>query len=111
MAAYIVARIQITKPEQYREYTLRTPAVVAKYGGRFIVRGAEVHSLEGPAEPRRIVILEFPTIERARAFWSSPEYSRLRKFREGAGEAQFILVDGYPASEWERVLAESRTLD
>lgn len=111
MPAYIVARIQITKPDRYREYTLRTPKVVAQYGGRFIVRGAEIHALEGPPETRRLVILEFPSVERARAFWDSPEYSRLRKFREGAGEAQFFLVDGYSDADWQRALAESRTID
>ena len=111
MPAYIVARIQVTKPEQYREYTLRTPKVVAQYGGRFIVRGAEIQSLEGPAETRRLVILEFPSLERARAFWDSPEYSRLRKFREGAAEAQFILMDGYPENEWRRAVAEALPLE
>ena len=111
MPAYIVARIQITKPDQYREYTLRTPKVVAQYGGRFIVRSAEIQSLEGPGETRRLVILEFPTLERARAFWDSPEYSRLRKFREGAAEAQFILVDGYATSQWQQALEASLPLD
>ena len=111
MPAYIIARIDISKPEQYREYTRRSPKVVAQFGGRFIVRGAEIHTLEGPAETRRIVVLEFPSIEKARAFWESPEYRRLRKFREGAGDAQFMLLDGYPTSEWERVLEESRKVD
>ncbi len=111
MAAYIVARIEVTRPEQYREYVLRSPKVVAQYGGRFLVRGAEIQTLEGPAETRRIVILEFPSVERARAFWDSPEYQRLRKYRDGAGDAQFMLLDGYPDSEWQRVLAASRQLD
>ena len=111
MPAYIVARIQVTKPEQYREYTLRTPKVVAQYGGRFIVRGAEIQSLEGPDESRRLVILEFPSLERARAFWDSPEYSRLRKFREGAAEAQFILVDGYATPQWQQALDASLPVD
>lgn len=111
MPAYILARISITDPTRYREYARRSPGVVAQFGGRFLVRGAEVHSLEGPAETRRIVILEFPSLERARAFWDSPDYQRLRAYREGAGEAQFILVDGYPEAEWQRVLEESRRVD
>ena len=111
MPAYIVARIAITDPGRYREYVLGSPKVVAQYGGRFLVRGAEIHTLEGPVETRRVVILEFPSLERARAFWDSPEYQRLRKHREGAGDAQFMLLDGYPDAEWQKAVAGSQPLD
>ena len=74
MPAYLIARVHITDPEQYKEYTKRTPAAIASYGGRFLVRGGEIATLEGAAERDRVVVIEFPSLDRAKAFGSSPEY-------------------------------------
>jgi len=95
MAAYLIARVEVTNWEQYREYTKRTPAAIAKHGGRFIVRGGESLTLEGPAETRRIVVIEFPSLEQAKAFYHSPEYTEAKRFREGAAVGQFLVVDGW----------------
>jgi uncharacterized protein (DUF1330 family) len=95
MPAYLIARVHVTDPDRYQEYTKRTPAAIARYGGRFIVRGGAVTSLEGPPESDRVVVIEFPSVERAREFWSSPEYAEARSKRAGAATGQFILVDGY----------------
>jgi uncharacterized protein (DUF1330 family) len=94
MPAYIIARVQVTDPARYQEYTKLTPAAIARHGGRFIVRGGEITTLEGPAEKRRMVIIEFPTLEMAKAFYNSEEYSAARKVRAGAAVAEFIAVDG-----------------
>ena len=94
MAAYIIARIKVTDGEQYRKYTTETPAIVAKFGGRFIVRGGETVTLEGPEETRRVVVLEFPTLEQAKACYNSAEYQAAKALRAGAAEASFIAVDG-----------------
>jgi uncharacterized protein (DUF1330 family) len=107
MPAYIIARVDVRDPQRYREYTARTPRAVARFGGRFIVRGGEVTTLEGQAETRRIVVVEFPTFEKAKAFYADAGYSDVKKYREGAGDAQFILVDGYPDAAWQKALAES----
>jgi uncharacterized protein (DUF1330 family) len=98
MAAYIVAFIEVTDPERYAQYMKRTPAAIAAHGGRFIVRGGEKITLEGPAENRRIVVLEFPSFEQAKTFFNSPEYQHAKSFRDGAAKASFILVDGWTAT-------------
>ena len=94
MPAYIIARVQVTDWERYRQYTNATPAAVEKFGGRFIVRGGETVALEGPPETARLVVIEFPSLDQAEAFYRSEEYSRAKKLREGAATGQFLAVEG-----------------
>ena len=94
MAAYIIVRMHVSDMEQYKEYTKVAPGVVAHYGGRIIVRGGETVTLEGPEEKDRIVVLEFPSLDQAKAFYGSEEYTAAIKLREGAATAQFIAVAG-----------------
>jgi uncharacterized protein (DUF1330 family) len=94
MAAYIIARINVTDMEQYKKYTAVTPGVIEQFGGRFIVRGGEKVTLEGPEETNRVVVIEFPSLERAQAFYKSDDYQAAKKLREGAATGQFIIVDG-----------------
>lgn len=97
MPAYIIARIEVTDWSRYREYTKLTPAAVARFGGKFIVRGGQAVSLEGEPETRRIVIIEFASLAQAKAFYGSPEYTRARELRAGAAVGQFVAVEGVPA--------------
>lgn len=94
MAAYIIARVEVTNWERYREYMRATPEVIARYGGKFIVRGGEIVTLEGKPEKRRLVVIEFPNLERAQAFYRSPEYTRVKGLRAGAAVGQFLAVVG-----------------
>jgi len=94
MSAYIIALIEVTDPEQYKQYTEVTPAAIAKFGGKFIARGGETVVLEGPEPAGRVVIIEFPTLERAQSFYASEEYRQAKALRAGAATAQFIAVDG-----------------
>jgi uncharacterized protein (DUF1330 family) len=94
MPAYLIAFIEVTDPQQYAQYTQRTPAAIAKFGGRFIVRGGKTKTLEGPQEKRRVVVIEFPDFERAEAFFQSEEYQHAKGFRKGAAKATFVLVEG-----------------
>lgn len=94
MPAYIVARVDVRDPELLRDYLAATPAIIEKYRGRFIARGGTTVTLEGPTESRRIVIIEFPELADAEAFYKSPEYSGVRKLRENIAVAEFIAVDG-----------------
>ena len=94
MSAYLIARIEVTNWDQYKEYTKLTPQLVEEYGGKFVARGGDVVTLEGDAENRRVVVLEFPSVEQAEAFYHSPGYAHARTVREGAAEAQFIIVGG-----------------
>ena len=95
MPAYLIARVQVTDWERYRQYTQATPAAIEKFGGRFIVRGGETITLEGAPETGRLVVIEFPSFDQAKAFYHSEEYSRARKLREGAATGQFLVVHGY----------------
>jgi uncharacterized protein (DUF1330 family) len=94
MPAYIIGRIQVTDKTRYTEYTKATPAIIAKFGGHFIARGGESVTLEGPEETRRVVIIEFPTLNDAKAFFHSEEYAETKKLRDGAAVAQFFAIDG-----------------
>jgi uncharacterized protein (DUF1330 family) len=94
MSAYIIARVKVTDPDKYKNYMALTPAAIEKAGGRFVVRGGEVTTLEGPEEDRRLVVLEFDDIDQAKAFYTSPDYKRAIQERIGAAEAQFIAVEG-----------------
>lgn len=94
MTAYVIAMVEVTDPERYRDYMAATPAAVAAAGGRFIVRGGNPEAFEGTLERSRIVVLEFPDRAAARAFYDSPAYQAAREKRLGAAEFTMIVVDG-----------------
>ena len=94
MAAYLVAEIEITNPEGYAEYGKVVPATVAQYGGKFLVRGGRTHSLEGEWPERRRVIIEFPSLEQAKAWWNSPEYAKPMALRRAASNGRLMFIEG-----------------
>ena len=94
MAAYLLGEIEVTDPTTYEEYRKQVLPVVTKYGGRFLVRGGKVETLEGGWSPRRVVALEFPSMEQARNFYRSPEYAPLIALRQKASRGKLILVEG-----------------
>jgi uncharacterized protein (DUF1330 family) len=94
MAAYVIVDVEVMDPVEYRNYTKQVPATLAAYGGRFIVRGGRVERLEGDWDPGRIVVIEFDSLERAKAWWSSEEYAEPKKMRQSASTAGMIVVEG-----------------
>lgn len=94
MAAYIIARIEVTDADQYENYKAAAPAAIARYGGTYLARGGEVETVEGDTENRRVVILQFPDMDAARNFYNSPEYTAARQKRAGAANGQFVIVEG-----------------
>jgi uncharacterized protein (DUF1330 family) len=94
MTAYLIARIHVTDMDQYQNYIKLTPAIVEQYGGKFIARGGDVITLEGENETRRVVLLEFPSVEQAQAFYNSDDYQHAITVRDGAATAQFIVING-----------------
>ena len=94
MAAYIIADIEIQDPVRYAEYIRIVPPTIAQFGGKFVVRGGRTETLEGPWSPKRIVVLEFPTYERAKEWWSSHEYRTPRDLRQSASIGSLIVVEG-----------------
>ncbi len=94
MPAFIIIRIDAANPGLLKEYQATAPAIVEQYKGKFLARGGPVVTLEGPDESRRIVMIEFPTLSDAQAFYHSPEYTEARKLREGTAVAELIAVEG-----------------
>ena len=111
MAAYIVAHVDVENWDAYRDYMRHTPRVIQKFGGRFIARGGEMVTLEGPQETLRVVLIEFPSMEQAKAFYNSAEYAQTKKLREGGGVAKFVAIDGYSAEDWQQSAQESSKLE
>ena len=94
MPAYVIADVNVTDPKLYEDYKKLVPATVEKYGGRFAVRGGKVDAKEGGWVPARLVVLEFPSMEKARAWYDSPEYAPALALRLKAANARLILVEG-----------------
>ena len=94
MPAYVVVQIDVHDPVAYEGYKALTPATIAAFGGRFVVRGGAVTALEGTWAPGRLVILEFATAERARAWWGSDEYGPAKALRQASASTEMILVEG-----------------
>ncbi|HWP46207.1 MAG TPA: DUF1330 domain-containing protein [Candidatus Limnocylindrales bacterium] len=94
MAAYVIAQIHITDPTLYEEYRKLVPPTLEKYGGRFIIRGGKVETLEGNWQPQRLVVLEFESVERAKQWYNSPEYTKAREIRQKASTGNVIMVEG-----------------
>jgi uncharacterized protein (DUF1330 family) len=94
MAAYVIVNVTITDDEQYEEYKKLTPASVAEYDGKFIVRGGAAEVLEGTPSIGRVVVLEFPNAQRAKEWWNSPQYEPAKQIRQRAATTEMILVQG-----------------
>lgn len=110
MTAYVVAHVGIEDWNAYREYMRHTPRVIDRFGGKFVVRGGAVETLEGPEESLRVVVIEFPSMEQARGFYRSEEYARIKTLRDGAGFAKFVLLEGYSPEHWRAAADESARL-
>jgi len=94
MPAYILAEIEITNPEGYKEYTKAVPATIEKYGGRFIHRGGPTAVLEGEWPDRRRVLIEFPSPDAARKWWDSSEYAKPKEMRRANSKGRLLLLEG-----------------
>ena len=94
MAAYVIAEVDVTDPAKYDDYRKQVAATVEKHGGRFIVRGGKVEALEGGWSPKRLVLLEFPTMAKALAWYRSAEYAPLIKLRQAASRGKLVAVEG-----------------
>lgn len=94
MPAYVINDMEVTDPQRFEDYKKLSPATVARYGGRFLARGGEVRALEGDWSPKRLVVLEFPSMEQAQAWIDSPEYAPARRLRQLSAVSNIIVVEG-----------------
>jgi uncharacterized protein (DUF1330 family) len=99
MTAYWIARSRVNDPIEYKKYTDRVPAIIAKYGGRVLARGGRFEIMEGPDKFRRFVVIEFPTFEQGVACFRSTEYDEAAAFRRnGAGEVETVMLEAGDAT-------------
>ena len=97
-AAYLIVEMQITDPEQYKQYMAAAPAAVKAFGGEYLVRGGQHEALEGDWQPHRVAMLRFPSYAQAKAFYDSEHYRGVRSQRAGATEYfNSVLVEGVAA--------------
>ena len=94
MAAYVIAEVEVTDPALYDDYRKQVAATVQQHGGRFIVRGGAIEPLEGSWVPKRLVLLEFATMQKALGWYRSPEYAPLIKLRQRASRGRLVAVEG-----------------
>jgi uncharacterized protein (DUF1330 family) len=95
MAAYAIGHLEMRDPSWVQEYGPKTAALVAKHGGRYLVRGRPIERLEGAGPlPSLLVVLEFPSLEQAQAWYNDPEYAPLITLRQTGADLDFLLVEG-----------------
>jgi uncharacterized protein (DUF1330 family) len=94
MAAYMIVDIEVIDPGKYERYKELAPPSIAHYGGRYLARGGKTETLEGSWSPKRLVILEFPSMELARAWWASQEYSEAKGLRQACAKTEMVLLEG-----------------
>ena len=94
MSAYLIVDIEVTDQGRYDDYRSQVPELVAKYGGKYLVRGGSFEILEGDWAPHRLVLLEFPTVEAAKVFYDSQDYRPLRDIRLHATNSSMVMVEG-----------------
>lgn len=99
MPAYWVARSRVIDSAEYKKYTDRVPGIIAKFGGKVLARGGRYEILEGPEGFHRFVVIEFPSLEQAKACHDSSEYQEASAFRKGgAGQVELVIVEGGDAT-------------
>lgn len=94
MNAYVIFDVEVTNPVDYEGYKQLAAPTVALYGGKYVVRGRQAETLEGDWIPKRIVVLQFENVERAKAWINSPEYSEARALRHKYAVSKAIVVEG-----------------
>ena len=93
MAGYLIAEIEVHDPALFEEYRKQVPATIARYGGKYLVRGGATDTIEGGWTPARLVVLEFPSLEQARKWYHSAEYKPLLAMRLKAAKSKAILAE------------------
>lgn len=99
MPAYVIVNVTIEDPVRYEDYRAKAAPTLAPFGGRYLVRGGAVQVMEGSWSPSRLVLLEFPSAERARAWWGCDEYEGIKAIRQAAAKTDLVIVEGVKAGD------------
>ena len=94
MKAYVIVEVSIIDKVIYEEYKKLTPAAVSAFDGKFIVRGGRTETLEGDWYPERMVVVEFPSVEKAKAWWHSDQYAAAKSIRQQSAHTKMLIVEG-----------------
>ncbi|HVQ37056.1 MAG TPA: DUF1330 domain-containing protein [Pyrinomonadaceae bacterium] len=94
MPAYLVVEVEVLDAEKFDVYRQMVPPLIAAYGGRYLVRSGALETLEGDWQPKRLVVVQFPTVEQARSWWSSSEYTDAKALRQAATNTRMVVVEG-----------------
>ncbi len=94
MTAYLIADVDVRDVERYEEYKRKVPALIARHGGEYLVRGGDFEILEGDWRPTRLVLFRFPDREAIRAFMADPEYAPLIALRHSIADSSLVAIDG-----------------
>jgi uncharacterized protein (DUF1330 family) len=94
MSAYLIVQVAVTDAAGYDEYKKMVPSSLAAYGGKFVVRGGACETLEGSWQPQRLVVLEFPSVAKAKQWWASDDYRDAKALRQRTAETEMIVVEG-----------------
>jgi len=94
MPAYVIADIDVQDAETYRDYVALVPGTLEPFGGRFLVRGGAHTTLEGSWQPKRLIIVEFPSAEHARRWYESDAYVAAIEIRQSSSRGSLVLVEG-----------------
>lgn len=97
MTAYVINEIVVSEPERFQTYADQVPAILAKYGGAYVIRGGAPERVDGPEPPHKLVVLRFESREAARAWRNSPEYLAILPIREATSTSRVYIVDAYEA--------------
>ena len=94
MAALVIVQVDVTDPEKFEKYRRQVPSVIEKYGGRYLVRGGATEAVEGSWSPPRLVVLEFPSLEQAKKWYSSADYAPLLELRKQSARTTMTFAEG-----------------
>ncbi|MHC4244442.1 MAG: DUF1330 domain-containing protein [Planctomycetota bacterium] len=97
MPAYLIANVDIKDAEKFTDYMRATPPVIKQFGGRFLVRGGDFEICEGSWNPKRLVLVEFESMQKAKQFYNSPEYTAIKDLRQSSAYTEWVFVDGLSA--------------
>ena len=97
MSVYLIIEIKALNPALYSQYVAKVADVVLKHGGRYLVRGGKGTTFAGDWKPERMILIEFESMERARAWWDSPEYAPAKAIRQSCADTQLVITEGVPA--------------
>jgi uncharacterized protein (DUF1330 family) len=91
---YVVAEVDVTDPATFQKYAAKAPGTIEQYGGHYVIRGGKSDSIEGDA-PKRFVVIQFDSMEKAKAWEDSPEYSAIKPIRHSSAKSRVFIIEGY----------------